>query len=178
MVTGCADFRSRELWSLIFGEPGASEAAHCTSRSARGDRAVSKRGSCQDALTLRLPLGARGRRRRLLLDRFRQARVRLVIYHPELLLVARWHLRGACSCILAIHPECTLAELWMPGQSRDEVCDLTKPGDLEHLRDLPELPEGVAQAIFDPHQSVLHLMEAAAFAFGAGEGVGGARMRR
>jgi type VI secretion system ImpM family protein len=152
-----------ELWSLLFGEAGAAAAVIALRVIVEAIAPYRKVERAKTPLTLRVPLGAAGGAAVCFWIDF----VRRVALWSSTIPSFFWSHDGEAGSLL-LHlgdpPRCTMAELWMPGRSRDEICNLMQPSELEQLGTI-DPPQALARLVFDTDRSVLHLMKAAELGF-------------
>src|SRR5262249_38944454 len=149
----------QELWALVFGDPdmrAASGFLRVLLESIRPYRNVDRPAT---PLTLRLPLGASGGAAVCFwIDLVKRAALwRTTI--PSFI----WSHDGTSGTML-LHlgdpPKSTLAQLWMPGAERDEICNLAMPVRAETLRAVRGLPVRVSSLWASAAHPVLDLLEA------------------
>ena len=133
-----------DLCTLVYGSEGLSMAAGVVRfivEAVRPTRGVERP---RTPLTLRLPLGAAGGAAVCFwVDLLRRAAAwRSTV--PSFF----WSHDGAAGTML-LHlgdaPRSTLADLWIPGTDRGELCDLTRPLSSAQLGAMPDLPPALAR---------------------------------
>lgn len=147
---------AEELWALIFGEkqPGIARALALVGDAIETCRNIEKPTT---PLSLRLPLGrAGGAAVCFWLDW-----VRSITHWRATLPTFFWSHdgeRGTLLLNLGSPPRCTLAELWLPTGTRDEICDIT--GAPESLSVDPGQVRRWAALVEGPPRTVASLLHA------------------
>lgn len=124
-----------ELWALIFGDDPRVDPAAILALVAEAVRACRGVEQPTTPLSLRLPLGAAGG-------------AAVCFWLDWVRCIARWRRtlptffwshdgqQGTLLLHLGVPPRCTLAELWSPTTSRDEICDVaTAPWNIRPTQD-------------------------------------------
>lgn len=147
----------RELWALL--GPSLSRPAATLRLLLEAVLPVRGQESAQTTLSLRLPLGA-------------GSGASLCFWLDVVRRHARWQstlpsffwshdgTTGAALLHLGRPPASTLAELWLPSGTRDEIADLTRPVDIIAVEAYAPLSAEIVAALSDPQATLAQLLAA------------------
>lgn len=157
--TWTADLRLGELWALLdapLGPNGTPDLALrwllATLEPFRGHERP------KTPLSLRVPLG-------------QAAGLALCFWLDVVQRALGWHAtlpsffwshdgeRGSALLHVGVPPRCTLAELFLPSEQRDEIVDLARPPAAEAFEGLPPLPVALAEVVAQPDLAPKLLLE-------------------